>query len=179
MAKTDPPSTDILQGNSVNAAGSDTKGPAGGATAKRLFKHKTTQTTLPTTSKTSMESESSDDSSTSGISISSKCARKKQKKRDNLPTEGHLKIRAVVDAGSAWELDLERVHGLTNEEACIVMSKMAPYVNQDTFPENTSGDRFMDFAKQGWEHMRKLKEIRKKYPEWRYLTCVDGKWIVL
>jgi len=26
---------------------------------------------------------------------------------------------------------------------------MAPHVNQDTFPENPSGDRFMDFAKLG------------------------------
>jgi hypothetical protein len=178
MATTDPPSTDILQGSSVNEAGSDTKSLAGGATTKRLSKRKTTQTILPTNSKLGMESESSDDSSTSGISTSSKCA-KKQKKGDNLPTEGHLKIRAVVDAGSAWELDLERVHGLTDEEACIVVSKMAPYVNQDTFPENPSGDRFMTFAKQGWEHMRKLKEIRKKYPECRGQTCVDGKWIML
>jgi hypothetical protein len=31
------------------------------------------------------------------------------------PTENHLKIRAVVDAGRKWELDLERVHGLSDD----------------------------------------------------------------
>jgi hypothetical protein len=184
LATTDPPSTEFSHESWANEAGRDTKSLVGEATSKRPFKLKLTPTILPTSSKRSMESESSGDSSTSDISSSSKSAKKQRQSKHNnsgaakVPTEHHLKIRAVVDAGSSWELDLERVHGLTDEDACVVVSKMARYVNQAVFPD-PNGDRFMEFAKEGWKHMRELKRIKKLYPECRDQTCIDGQWFML
>jgi len=175
-----PPFSDTSDNSSVLEAGPDTKSRAGGASAERVSKPKPTQTPLPTTSKRLLESESSDDSTTSAIATSSKCGRKKQKEAEKLPTENHLKIRAVVDAGSAWELDLERVHGLTDEEACIVMSIVARYTNEGTFPTPKDGDsRFMEFARQGWKYMQDLKALQKEYPECDDQTCIDGQWKML
>ena len=85
-----------------------------------------------------------------------------------------------MDAGSAWELDLERVHGLTDEEACIVMSMVARYTNEGTFPTPKDGDdRFMEFARQGWKYMQDLKALQKGYPECDDQTCIDGQWKML
>lgn len=100
-----------------------------------------------------MESESSSNSSTSDVFRSSACAKNQKKSKCNkwgrakVLTENHLKVRAVVDAGSTWELDLEQVHGLTDEEACILVSKIAPHMEKKTFPD-PKGDRFTEFAKE-------------------------------
>ena len=85
----------------------------------------------------------------------------------------------MIDAGSKWELDLEKVHGLTDEEACIVVSKVARYGNEDTFPD-ANGDRFMELAKEGWKYSRELPVARlhKLYPECTDQTCINGEWVM-
>ena len=149
---------------------------------------KTTPTTLPRSSKRNLEMGSLSDSTSSDTSNSTECASKKnqnkkdktqtkRKKLKKIPTENHLMIRKVIDAGSKWELDLEKVHGLTDEEACIVVSKVARYGNEDTFPD-TNGDRFMELAKEGWKHCRELARLHKLYPECTDQTCIDGEWVM-
>ena len=49
--------------------------------------------------------------------------RKRQKKAP-MPNETHMKIRAAVDAGDNWELDLERKHGLSDMEACVCVGSL-------------------------------------------------------
>jgi hypothetical protein len=89
----------------------------------------------------------------------------------------HLKIRAVVDAGRKWELDLEEVHGLTDEEACVVVSMSAQYY-KDTFPP-TKGDRFLELAKDAWKHVKELDRLNTLYPECGNQTSINGEWIML
>jgi hypothetical protein len=122
------------------SAGPSDSTQVGDATAKRP----TTQTSMHTlpqsNSKRSMESACYSDSSTSVTSNSSKCANNKKKKRKRKePTENHLKLRAACDAGSKWELYLEEVHGLTDGQACVVVSLMAPHLKNNTFPPS-NGD---------------------------------------
>ena len=179
-ASTGPRPTEFSHGSSSNEVGRSTK------KTKPSSMRKTTPTTLPSTLKRSLEMGSSSDSTSSDTSTeyaSKKDQNKnvetqaKRRKRGKIPTENHLMIRRVIDAGSKWELDLENVHGLTDEEACIVVSKVALYGNEDTFPD-TNGDRFMELAKEGWKHSRELSRLHKLYPECTDQTCIDGKWVM-
>ena len=178
LQSTVPPYTGTSDKSSDSEAGPDTKNRAGEASGKPFWKPRPPQTHLPPTSKRTLESESSDTSSGSAISTSSKCAKKKRKKAEKQPTKNHLKIRAVVDAGRAWELDLERVHGLTDEEACIVVSKVTRYSSQNTFPDPRT-DRFMKLAHQGWKLFREAQALQDKYPECLDQTSIDGEWKML
>ena len=124
--------------------------------------------------------ESSSDSSTSVTSTSSVCApeKKKRKKTEKRPTENHLKIRAAIDAGDKWELDLERVHGLTDEQACVCVSVVGQHLHEDEFPP-AKGDRIVELAKEGWEHLREVDRLTKLYPECGDQTNINGEWIML
>jgi hypothetical protein len=88
-----------------------------------------------------------------------------------------LEIRGVVDAGAKWESELEEVHGLTEGEACVVVSIVANYYLKDEFPE--SGDRFVMLAKKGWELANENARLHKLYPECHDQTSIDGVWIML
>jgi hypothetical protein len=68
-----------------------------------------------------------------------------------------------VDAGCKWELDLEEVHGLTDEKACVVLSMCAQFY-KDTF-HPTKGDRFLELAKDAWKQMKELDRLIAHYPE--------------
>jgi hypothetical protein len=60
--------------------------------------------------------------------------------------KNHLKLRAAMDDGEKWEFDLERVHGLTDEEACICVSIVTKHLNDDKLPPS-NGNRFIQLAK--------------------------------
>jgi hypothetical protein len=107
--------------------------------------------------KDNTELESSSDSNTSVISTSSVYA-KKRKKSKKPPTENHLKIRAAIDAGDEWEFDLERVNGLTDEQACVCVSIVGQHLQEDKFPPS-KGDRIVELAKEGWEHLREVDRM--------------------
>jgi hypothetical protein len=77
-----------------------------------------------------------------------------------------------VDAGAKWELELEGVHGLTDEEACVAVSIVAKYYLKDEFPENV--DRFVNLAKKGWELSNENARLHKLYPECHDQTTLTG-----
>ena len=94
------------------------------------------------------------------------------------PTENHLKVRAASDAAAKWELDLERVHGLADEQACVVVSLMAPYMKKGEFP--TSDNPLMLHAKEGWAHMMEVQRLAELYPEClEDQTFMNGEWVML
>ena len=86
--------------------------------------------------KRNMESASLSDSSISATSSSSRCAKKSKTSNGRLqvPTENHLKLRKAIDAGETWEFDLEQVHGLTDEEACVCVSIVTKHLHDESFP---------------------------------------------
>jgi hypothetical protein len=111
-----------------------------------------------------MESESLSISGTSVTSPLSKFDKKmKRQRKEKKPTENYLQIRAVADAGRKWENDLEEVHGSTDEQACVVVSLMAPHLRKDEFPP--SDDPLMVHAKEGWKHTKEAKRLAELYPE--------------
>jgi hypothetical protein len=136
------------------------------------------------TSKCSTKSESFPDSNTSAASTSSKSAKSnsQKKKRKSArpalePTETHLKIRAVVDAGAQWETDLEEVHGLMDEEACVVVSIATKHLSLDEFPSSLKGNQsYIKLARAGWVHLKELNRLMKLYPECTNQSRVDGVW---
>jgi hypothetical protein len=140
----------------------------------------TSMQTLPqTNSKRSMESACSSDSSSSVTSNSSKCDNNKKKKRKSKePTENHLKLRAACDAGSEWELDLEEVHGLTDEQACVVVSLMAPHLKNDVYPPSNE-DPLMKHAEEGWKLLKETRRLMELYPDCDDQTCINGGWKML
>jgi hypothetical protein len=99
-------------------------------------------------------------------------------KREKIPTENHLKIRSVADAGAKWEVNLQRVHGLTDEGACVCLSIVAKYLPKDEFPP-PNGNLFVELAKEGWQHSKQLDRLIKAYPECGDQTNIDGVWIML
>jgi hypothetical protein len=127
-----------------------------------------------------MGSESSSTSSTSVILSSSKFDKKKSKKqrKEKKPTENHLKVRAASDVCSKWEDDLEEVHGLTDEQACEVVSLMASHLQKDEFPPG-SDDPLMVHAKEGWKYMKEVKQLAELYPEFLDQTFMNGEWVML
>jgi len=136
MATTARTSTDLLGGSLVNKTGQDTSTRVGDAPTELSAKPKLMPTTSQESLKRSMELESLSDSNTSDSSTSSKYAKKKSKmgKKEKVPSEGHLKIRAAVDACDRWEWDLEEAHGLSEEVACMVVSILSKHVSRDAFP---------------------------------------------
>jgi hypothetical protein len=94
------------------------------------------------------------------------------------PTADHLKIRAVADACANWELDLERVDRLTKGEAYLVVSIVAEQFLKDVFPL-FNGNRFVELAREGWEHLKEADRLIKLYPECGDQTNIHGVWIML
>jgi hypothetical protein len=89
-----------------------------------------------------------------------------------------LKIRKVVDAGDEWEADLERVHGLTDEEACVVVSIVAKYLPKDEFPP-LNGDRKLELAREGWKHVKELRRLNERDPDCGNQTKIGEEWKML
>jgi hypothetical protein len=177
MATTDPPSTDSLAGSLNNKAGPDTSTHAGDATTKQQLTQTPIQMMSQTTSKRSSGWVSSSVLSTNANNNSSKCANKKLKAGPPLPTEGHFKIRAAVDRARQWELDLEEVHGLSDEEACIVVAMATKHLRYEEFPSVLKGDlKFINFAKEGWKLLKEARRVRNAYPKCRNQTFVNGVW---
>jgi hypothetical protein len=112
-------STNSSDDGCSDEAGRDTSTLVGDAAAKRSCKPGLKATTLQMSLKRNMELASLSDSNSSGTSSLSKSDKHKKSKREKNPTKNHLLLRAAIDAGEKWELDLERVHGLTDEEACV------------------------------------------------------------
>eukprot|EP00543_Licmophora_paradoxa_P003278 CAMPEP_0202443344 /NCGR_PEP_ID=MMETSP1360-20130828/2647_1 /ASSEMBLY_ACC=CAM_ASM_000848 /TAXON_ID=515479 /ORGANISM="Licmophora paradoxa, Strain CCMP2313" /LENGTH=175 /DNA_ID=CAMNT_0049059017 /DNA_START=163 /DNA_END=687 /DNA_ORIENTATION=- len=175
MATTAPMSTNSSKGDYSGEAGRNTSTLAGDATAKRSFELTTKPSSSQMNLKDSTELESSSDSNTSVTSTSSVYAKKKRKKSKKKPTENHLKIRTAVDAGDKWEFDLEREHGLTDEQACVCVSIVGQNLQEDEFPPS-KGDRIVELAKEGWEHLREVDRLTKLYPECGDQTNIDGEW---
>lgn len=180
MATTARMSTNTSRDDCVDEAGQNTSTLVGDATAKPSEKQPTMPTSSQTISKRSMESAFSSDSSTSVTSSSSKCAKKKKKKKreKKVPTENHLKLRAAVDATRKWEFDLEEIYGLTDEQSCVCVSNLAPYLKTDTFPPS-KGDRLMELAEEGWKLMKELHRLMELYPECGDQTSINGEWTML
>lgn len=156
-----------------------------------------TRTSLRTKRKGSTESASSNISSTSVSLSSSSYAKKgaiskrasesqkvqkvqtKKKKKSFVPTENHMKLRRVEEAGEKWESELESIHGFTDGECCIIMGIIATHSNGKTevFPA-ANGDRYLQHAKEGWEIQKEFNRLIKLYPE-----CladqrrVNGEWV--
>jgi hypothetical protein len=127
-----------------------------------------------------MEPASSTDSSTSDTSYSSVFAKKKSKKSKGellLPTKNHLKLRHAMDAGEKWEFDLERVHGLTDEEACICVSIVTKHLNDDKLPPSNA-TRFIQLAKEGWKTLKEVDRLVKLYPECLNQDKMEGEWVM-
>ena len=170
-----------LQEDCSSEAGQGTNTPVGGPTAKGPTMSSMTPPPLLTRSKRSTESESLSISSTNVTSPSSKSDSKRKAKKhckEKKPTEIHFKIRSAADAGRKWEADLEEVHGLTDEQACMVVSIMAPHLEKDEFPR--SDDPLMVHAKEGWKHMKESKRLAELHPECLAdQTFMNGEWVML
>ena len=106
--------------------------------------------------------------------------RKKKKKdgKQKVPSENHMKLRAVADAERKWELELESVHGLSDLEACVCVGIVAKYHKNDSFPDSDpqENQKYLDFAREGWRHMKELHELMAKYPECLDQMCINGEW---
>jgi hypothetical protein len=182
MATTVPMSTSSSKGDYADEAGRNTSTLAGDATAKRSCDHTKMPTSSQISLKHSTELESSSDLSTSDTSSLLGCVKRPQKKKrtkaKKIPTENHLEIRRTSDAGSKWELDLERVHGLTDEQACVCVSIAAQHLQNDIFPP-PNGDRLVELAREGWKHLREVDRLIKLYPECGDQTNIDGEWIMI
>ena len=110
-----------------------------------------------------------------------KAKKKKVRKKAHTPTPNvkHMKLRAAVDAGGKWESELETKHGLSDLEACVCVGLVAKYQKQDAFPDSESGvnKQFVDLARKGWQLMKELDKLLKKYPqEAGEQTKINGVW---
>jgi hypothetical protein len=77
-----------------------------------------------------------------------------------------MAIRAVVDAGGQWELDLEKVHGLSDEEACVVVAMVTKQLPHDEFPTSLKGNpSYISHAKKGWEILKELRRVKKLHSQ--------------
>jgi hypothetical protein len=174
-------STSSSRDDCVNEAGRGTSTLVGVPPAKASPMPSTMPPSSRTRSKRSMGSESSSISSANVTSPSSKFDKKKTKKKQRKEkklTESHLKVRAAADVSRKWELDLEHVHGLTDEQACVVVLLMAPHLQKDEFPP--SDDPLMLHAKEGWKYMKEVKRLVGLYPEClEDQTFMNGEWVML
>ena len=119
-------------------------------------------------------------SSTNFTSHSSKSdskSRAKKQRKEKKPTEIHFKIRSAADGAESVKADLEEVDCLTDEQACIVVSLMAPHLEKDEFP--TFDDPLMFHAKEGWKLMKKSKRLAELHPECLAdKMFMNGEWVM-
>lgn len=87
-----------------------------------------------------------------------------------------MEIRAVVDAGSQWELDLEKVHGLTDEEACVVVAIATKHLSRDEFPSLNGNTSYIKLAKKGWELLKEVNRVQNLHLQCNNQAEVDGVW---
>jgi hypothetical protein len=160
-------------------AGCTTSTLAGGETAGPSTKHTLPPTSSQTNVKRAMEESYSTDSSTSDKSSSSLSATRKQRKKikKREPTINHLELRDAMDAGEKWEFDLERVHGLSDEEACICVSIVTKHLNEDKLPP-ANGNRFIELAGRGWKTLKEVDRLVKLYPECLNQAKMEGGWVM-
>lgn len=84
-----------------------------------------------------------------------------------------------MDAAGTWENDLERVHGLTDEEACICVSIVHKHLNHDKPPPPQNGNsRFVLLAQEGWKLMKEVDRLVKLHPECLNQGTMDGEWVM-
>ena len=128
---------------------------------------------------TGMESASLSDSSISATSSSSRCAKKSKTSNGRLqvPTENHLKLRKAIDAGETWEFDLEQVHGLTDEEACVCVSIVTKHLHDESFPPS-NGNRLTELAQEGWKTLKEVDRLVKLHPECGNQDKIKGEWVM-
>ena len=176
------------------AGGKDTNTQTGGSKASPLTKHNSTVMPSPTLLKLGGESGSS---STSNVRLSDEAEQRKdeldgyleavhqkKRKRTNLPVpnETHVKCRGPVDKGDKWEHDLERLHGLAEEEVTMVIGIALKRLKEEKFPDfDADATRGISFyrrlAKPGWESMKETQEMIKKYlKECGEQICRGGVW---
>lgn len=108
--------------------------------------------------------------------------KKKVRKKAPTPTPNatHMKLRAAVDAVDNWELDLENKHGLSDLEACVCVGLVAKHQNRNAFTDDSEpgvNKPFVDFVRKGWQLMKELDKLLKKYPqEAGEQTKINGAW---
>jgi hypothetical protein len=178
IAMTDRTSTSSSVVGCEDEAGRNISTRVGDAPAKRSLKPVPKATPSQQSLKRTMELASSSDSSSSGTSSSSKSAKRKKSKREKIPTKNHLVLRAAIEAGRKWELNLEEVHSPTDEEACVCVSILAKHCQKDLFPPS-KGIRFFELAREGWKHWKEVDSLMKLNPECGNQTRIDGEWIML
>ena len=84
--------------------------------------------------------------------------------RPSVVDNHYHKIRSLIDAGDRWEIDLERIHGLTDEQAYLCVSIAAEHFHSDRFPPS-DGNLFLELAREGWDHLKELDRLTKLSPE--------------
>jgi hypothetical protein len=67
---------------------------------------------------------------------------------------------------------------LTDEQACVVVSLMAPHLQKDEFPPG-SDHSLMVHAKEGWKYMKEVKRLADLYPEFLDPTFMNGESVML
>lgn len=176
-------------------AGRDTSNPVGATQASHTLLPMQTRTSSRINSKRSTESVSSTGFSTNGTFNSSTYAKKpskkrkgsksppihaskKRRKKEKVPTEKHMELRRIVEAGAKWESELESIHGFSNGDCCEILAIVARHIKKDKFPP-ANGNRFVQHAKEGWEHMKEHNRLMKLYPDCLDQTMINGEWKML
>jgi hypothetical protein len=81
-----------------------------------------------------------------------------------------MKLRAATEKGNNWEHALEGVHGLSEEEAAMVVGIVLKHLKEDKFPDfdpdATTGISFYcALAKPGWNAMTENQKLLEKDPQ--------------
>jgi hypothetical protein len=95
-------------------------------------------------------------------------APKKKSRRVDLPVPNaiHMKLRVATDAGRKWERDLEEIHGLSDDEACMVVGLVLKHLPKDEFANfDPKTERFLALAKPGWHLLKTSNEVVAKHPK--------------
>ena len=88
-----------------------------------------------------------------------------------------MKLRKAIDAGEEWELGLEQVYGLTDEEACVCVSIVTKHLHDESLPPS-NGNRLIELAQEGWKTLKEVDRLVKLYPECGNQDKIDGKWVM-
>jgi hypothetical protein len=76
-----------------------------------------------------------------------------------------MKLRVATDAGRKWERDLEEIHGLSDDEACMVVGLVLKHLPKDEFANfDPKTERFLALAKPGWHLLKTSNEVVAKHP---------------
>ena len=163
----------------VEEGGRNTSTLVGDETGCQSTKHTPPPISSQIKPKRNMESASLSDSSISATSSSSRCAKKSKTSNGRLqvPTENHLKLRKAIDAGETWEFDLEQVHGLTDEEACVCVSIVTKHLHDESFPPS-NGNRLTELAQEGWKTLKEVDRLVKLHPECGNQDKINGEWVM-